>query len=81
MPMGTIDWCKVRLMEPIARKNIDIVTSTVKQNRRYVKNAPASRRRLVMKYRTTLKRTLVATLAGKSQTIADIASANGCKKT
>lgn len=74
---GAIVAVIVRDREPTIRKNIDMVTKQANEKRSHIKNAAGDLRRLVMKYKTTLKHTDVMILFGRSHTIAAAASVKG----
>ena len=76
---GACEPANVELIEPIVRNIIDMVTRQVNEKSQNVKNARASRRRLLKKYTGMLKNTEVRNLLGRSQIIAAMASANGWK--
>ena len=74
---GAIACERLRDREAILRKTMDMVSTHMKLNRKKTKKWPASRRRLVIKYRTRLKKMAVMILLGKSQIIEATASAKG----
>jgi hypothetical protein len=63
--------------EPMNLKNMDMTTVVKNEIRTKKKKAPASRRRFVMKYNTTLNTIALAILYGTSTSILAKASADG----
>lgn len=74
---GTRAWNRVREAEPMVRKIMDMTMTVAKLMSQKKKKAPGSRRRLVIKYSVTLKMIEFIILYGRSQSIEEIASADG----
>ena len=74
---GTCACDKLREVDPMDLKNIDIHMVQVKLNRTKMKKLAAVGRSPVIQYSTILKNIAVAIFFGKSQIMVAIASANG----
>lgn len=74
---GNSEDASVRELAPKVRKTMDSDTVIENEKSRNTKNAPGSRRRLDMKYKTKLKKSALQTLNGMSHNVDATASAKG----
>ena len=74
---GGMAWWRDLLTAAIVLKMLLMTSVVVKENKKKMKNAPGSRRRLVMKYSVKLNDKAVKILAGISQIMEETASENG----